>query len=57
MNLPDSSSRRNKMKSLQLFSVAKAKTVLLNSKMVFHPSWKAESTGVEATEDISKDKI
>lgn len=45
------------MKSLQLFSVTEAKTILLNFKMVFHPSWKAESTGVEATEDISKDKI
>lgn len=54
MDLPDSFSRRNKMKLLQLFSVTEAKTVLINSKMVSHASWKSKSPEIEATEDISK---
>lgn len=56
MNLLDSSSRRNNVKSLQLFSVTDAKMVLPNSKIVSHPSWKSESSEIEATEDISKNK-
>lgn len=55
MNFPDFSSRRSKMKLLQLFSVTEAKSLSKFQNGV-SPLMNIKSTEIKATEDISKDK-